>query len=85
MAPVIVGPMRWLTFTLLAAQGALLGVVGATHPSGPNPETAQHGFWMHLGGVLVFPLMDVALAWLVRGRRDLLTVWTPLPTARPAR
>lgn len=66
--------MRWMTFPLLAAPGVLLGVVGATHPPGLNPETAQHWYLMHVAGVLVFPLVGVALAWLVRGRRDLLAV-----------
>lgn len=66
--------MRWRTFALLAAPGVLLDVVGATHPSGLNPDTARHWFLMHLAGVLVFPLVGVALAWLVRGRRDLLAI-----------
>lgn len=66
--------MRWRTFALLAAPGVLLGVVGSTHPRGLNPDSAQHWFLMHLAGVVVFPLVGVALAWLVRGRRDLLAV-----------
>lgn len=59
---------------LLAAPGILLGVTGATHPPRLDPDTAQHWFLMHLAGVVVFPLVGVALAWLVRGRRDVLAV-----------
>lgn len=70
--------MRSRRFTLLAAPGVLLGIVGATHPRGLNPDTAQHWFLMHLAGVLVFPMVGVALAWLVRGRRDLLAVGVAL-------
>ncbi|MGB7423367.1 MAG: hypothetical protein WA903_00515 [Ornithinimicrobium sp.] len=66
--------MKGRTFLLLAAPGVLLGLVGATHPSGLRPDTAEHWFWMHVAGVLVFPLVGVALAWLVRGRRDLLAI-----------
>ncbi len=66
--------MRLRTFLLLAAPGVLLGLTGATHPSGLNPETAEHWFWMHIAGVLVFPLVGVALAWLMRGRRDLMAI-----------
>ncbi|MGB3763010.1 MAG: hypothetical protein WA966_07275 [Ornithinimicrobium sp.] len=66
--------MKSRTFLLLAAPGVLLGLVGATHPSGLRPDTAEHWFWMHVAGVLVFPLVGVALAWLVRGRRDVLAI-----------
>lgn len=66
--------MRRTTFALLAAPGVALGIAGATHPSGLRPDTAAHWFWMHLAGILVFPLVGVALAWLVRGRRDPLAV-----------
>ncbi|MGC1207524.1 MAG: hypothetical protein WA880_06155 [Ornithinimicrobium sp.] len=62
--------MRLRTFSLLASPGVLLGLTGATHPSRLSPETAGHWFWMHIAGVLVFPLVGVALAWLMRGRRD---------------
>lgn len=66
--------MRLRTFLLLAAPGVLLGLTGATHPNRLSPETADHWFWMHIAGVLVFPLVGVALAWLVRGRRDLMAI-----------
>ncbi len=62
------------TFALLAAPGVLLGATGMTHPNGLNPDSAEHWFWMHVVGVVVFPLVGVALAWLVRSRRDPLAI-----------
>ena len=64
----------WRVFLLLAAPGVLLGVTGMTHPQRLDPDTAEHWFWMHVAGVFVFPLVGAALAWLVRGRRDLVAV-----------
>ncbi len=55
---------------LLAAPGVALGVVGATHPAHLTPATAHHWWVMHVGGLLVFPLVGVALASLVWHRRD---------------
>ncbi len=66
--------MRGRTFVLLAAPGVLLGLTGMTHPRGLNPHSAEHWFWMHVAGVVVFPLVGVAVAWLVRGRRDPLAI-----------
>ncbi|MEP6816003.1 MAG: hypothetical protein ABI873_10675, partial [Marmoricola sp.] len=59
---------------LLAAPVLLLGIVGTTHPMHLTPATAHHWFAMHLAGLFVVPLIGVALAWLVRGRRDLVAV-----------
>ena len=64
---------RWLP-VLLAAPGVLLGVVGTTHPMHLTPGTAHHWWVMHVAGLFVFPLVGVALAWLVRGRRDVLAI-----------
>ncbi len=62
------------TFLLLAAPGVMLGAVGMTHPHRLSPDSAEHWFWMHLVGVFVFPLVGLALYWLVRGRRDVLAI-----------
>ncbi len=52
----------------------LLGIVGATHPARLTHATAHHWFVMHVVGVLVCPLVGVALMFLLRGRRDLVAV-----------
>ncbi len=65
---------RWQICAALAAPGVLLGLTGMTHPHRLSPQTAEHWFWMHLAGVFVFPLVGLALAWFVRGRRDLLAL-----------
>lgn len=64
------GPAPWV----LALPGVSLGVVGATHPAHLTPETAHHWWLMHVAGLVVFPLVGVALASLVWRRRDLLAV-----------
>lgn len=56
---------------LLVALPALsLAVAGLFHPHSLDADTAQRWFGLHVAGLLVFPLVGVALAALVRGRRD---------------
>lgn len=56
---------------LLVALPALsLAVAGLFHPHSLDSDTAQRWFGLHVAGLLVFPLVGVALAALVRGRRD---------------
>ncbi|WP_309649536.1 hypothetical protein [Nocardioides sp.] len=47
-----------------------LAVAGLFHPHSLGADTAQRWFGLHVAGLLVFPLVGVALAALVRGRRD---------------
>lgn len=65
---------RWREAVLLGAPGVLLGIVGTTHPMHLTPSTAHQWFVIHVGGLFVFPLVGVAVAWLVWGRRDLLAL-----------
>lgn len=56
---------------LLPALPALaLAGAGLLHPHHLTYDTSQRWFLLHLAGVLVFPLVGLALASLVRGRRD---------------
>ena len=55
---------------LLALPGLALGIAGATHPGSLSYPTSHHWWQMHLAGMFVFPLVGVALAALVWGRRD---------------
>ena len=55
---------------LLALPGLALGITGATHPGSLSYATSHHWWQMHLAGMFVFPLVGVALASLVWGRRD---------------
>lgn len=54
---------------LFAAPALALGAVGSTHPAFLARDTAQHWWVMHLIGLFVFPLVAIALAALMRGRR----------------
>ncbi|MDN4174323.1 hypothetical protein QWY28_15270 [Nocardioides sp. SOB77] len=54
----------------LAAPGLLLAVVGLFHPHHLSPATADRWFALHLPGLVVFPLVGVALAALVGRRTD---------------
>jgi hypothetical protein len=55
---------------LAAAPGLALALAGLFHPHHLTPDTAGRWFGLHVVGLVVFPLVGVALAWLVRGRRD---------------
>jgi hypothetical protein len=59
----------WLPL-LLALPGLALAVAGLFHPHHLDHDTAQRWYLLHLPGLLVFPLVGVALAVLVRGRTD---------------
>jgi hypothetical protein len=61
---------RFGTALLVAAPGLLLAVVGLFHPHRLTYDTAGWWYGVHVPGLLVFPLVGAALAWLVRGRRD---------------
>jgi hypothetical protein len=55
---------------LLAAPGLALAVAGLFHPEYLGYPTAERWMWVHVVGLFVFPLVGVALALLVSGRRD---------------
>lgn len=55
---------------LAALPGLVLGVAGLWHPAHLTSATAHTWWTLHVAGLFVFPLVGVALAALVRGRRD---------------
>ncbi|WP_148614813.1 hypothetical protein [Nocardioides rubriscoriae] len=55
---------------VLAVPGVALGVSGLLHPHRLLPETADRWYVLHLAGLVVFPLVGVALMTLVRHRSD---------------
>ncbi|GHJ59939.1 hypothetical protein NOK12_24570 [Nocardioides sp. OK12] len=55
---------------LLGLPGLSLAVAGLFHPHSLSYETAWRWYALHLPGLLVFPLVGLALAVLVRGRSD---------------
>ncbi len=65
---------RWLEAGLYAAPGVLLGISGLAHPMHLNPSTAHRWFALHLTGLFVVPLIGLAVALLMHGRRDVLAV-----------
>jgi hypothetical protein len=65
---------------VLALPGISLGVSGLFHPHHLAADTAERWYVLHLVGLLVFPLVGVALMALVRGRGDLLA-WVVRLTA----
>lgn len=63
--------MRRLAWPLLLAAPAFaLAAAGLFHPHHLTYDTSQRWFTLHLPGLLVFPLVGVALAALVRLRTD---------------
>jgi nitrate reductase NapE component len=64
--------MRWLRVIAVALPGLLLAGFGVQHPSGLTPETAHHWWTMHVLLIPVFPLLAVALLWLLSGERGVL-------------
>jgi len=55
---------------LLAAPAFALALAGLFHPHHLTYDTSQRWFVLHVAGLLVFPLVGVALAALVRLRSD---------------
>lgn len=55
---------------LVAVPGLSLAGAGLFHPDGLNYDTSLRWYALHVPGLLVFPLVGVALAVLVRGRGD---------------
>lgn len=61
---------RWTLPLILALPGLLLAAAGLFHPHRLTYETAERWWTLHVPGLLVFPLVGVALMVLVSGRRD---------------
>ena len=55
---------------LLGLPGVVLAVAGLFHPHHLTFDTSQRWYALHVPGLLVFPLVGLALAELVRGRGD---------------
>lgn len=55
---------------ILAMPGVLLALSGFFHPHHLTYDTSLQWFWVHIPGLLAFPLVGVALIMLVRGRND---------------
>lgn len=55
---------------ILAVPGLALAVAGLFHPHHLSYDTSYRWFALHVPGLLVFPLVGLALAELVHGRRD---------------
>jgi len=55
---------------LVALPGLLLAAAGLLHPHHLDADTAQRWWMLHVAGLMVFPLVGLALIWLVRGRVD---------------
>jgi hypothetical protein len=65
---------------LLALPGLTLAVAGLFHPHHLSYETSQRWWTLHVPGLLVFPLVGLALARLVHRRTDA-TAWVVRLTA----
>lgn len=61
---------RALVTVLVALPALALAVSGLFHPMHLNSDTANQWYSVHLPGLLAFPLVGVALAYLVNGRGD---------------
>lgn len=55
---------------LLALPGVALAVAGLLHPTSLDASTAERWMWVHVVGLVVFPLVGLALVVVVSGRRD---------------
>lgn len=51
----------------IAAGPVLLAAVGVTHPHQLNPDTASYWKNMHIGLLLLFPLLGLDIWWALRG------------------
>ena len=65
---------------LLALPALVLAVAGLFHPHHLTYDTSSRWFTLHVAGLLVFPLVGLALAELVRGRTDAVA-WVVRATA----
>lgn len=54
----------------VALPALVLAAAGLFHPHSLSWATAPRWTLLHVAGLFVFPLVGVALAWLVRGRHD---------------
>lgn len=63
-----------------ALPGLALAAAGLVHPHSLNATSAERWTQLHLVGLFVFPLVALALVWLVRGRTDLVA-WVVRLTA----
>ncbi|MGA8257177.1 MAG: hypothetical protein WB767_11455 [Nocardioides sp.] len=61
---------RFALPVLLGLPGVSLAIAGLFHPHSLTYETSQRWFALHVPGLVVFPLVGLALMWLVRGRAD---------------
>lgn len=61
---------RWILPVVLALPGLVLAGSGLFHPHHLSWETSERWWTLHVPGLLVFPLVGVALMVLVAGRRD---------------
>ena len=61
---------RLLLAAALAGPGLALGAAGLFHPMHLSFATSRTWWVLHVVGLFVFPLVGLALARLVRGRRD---------------
>lgn len=65
------GPRRDLTgAAVVAAPAFVLAAAGLFHPHSLSWATAPRWTVLHVVALFVFPLVGVALMWLVRGRQD---------------
>jgi len=69
-----------LTGVAFGLPGLGLALVGVFHPHGLSYDSAQRWFLLHVAGLVVFPLVGVALAALMGRRRDVLA-WAVRVTA----
>lgn len=61
---------RTTSACLAALPGLALAVTGLLHPHHLTSTTAERWWMLHVAGLLVFPLVGLALVGLVRGRAD---------------
>ncbi len=61
---------RTASACVAAVPGLVLAVAGLLHPHHLTSATAERWWVLHVGGLLVFPLVGLALVSLVRGRAD---------------
>ena len=70
----IMSRSRWTLIALAAGPALLAALVGLTHPTDLNPDTATYWKNMHVGLIFIFPLMGLA-PWLIARRVDRRLGW----------